>query len=532
MSTASVIVFEARNLKGTQMVGKQDPYCNVIIGSFKVKTRVHHDGGDHAWWNQSFELRVADASTKIRFNVKNYNTLRNTEIGDAVVDVGHVLSCPNAEMDTWLSLTRDGSKSGDIHVSVKILGDLKSNAQASQANQRRHSAMPAQQAPQQAPPQKRFSMAPVPMGQPQGMMQQQPQGMMQQQPQYQPQMQAPPPQMAPVGAVVSGAAMGAMAASAASNDASASSSSAGPEFCGVCGNSDLNGNFCNRCGERVKGEAPPPSSGAALGAAGKELLSAHLGATNDSEPVLAPSHAVVPPPSVGGVDAESAASNDGLWSCMHCSFLNSPGTESCQMCSNQRGTMPAGQQQQQQQQQPPPQQYAQMPAGYGQQMPPPPQQYAQPPQGYVQGYAPPPPQQGYPPQQQGYPGQPPVQQQYAQMPPPQYQQPPPQQQQYAQVPPGYPQQQQQYQQPPPMQQQQQYQQYQQAPPPQQQYQQPPPQQQQQYQQTPPSQTRTARGAPAGHRKVRCGACTNVMYAPLGPCTVKCPNCQTTVRLAA
>ncbi|KDO25534.1 hypothetical protein SPRG_20655 [Saprolegnia parasitica CBS 223.65] len=83
---------EARNLKRTQLLGAQDPYCNVSIPNiFDATTEVHHHGGSNPWWNASFLLSVPEtipSGLTLAVHIKNaMHVLPDRSIGMARVDL-------------------------------------------------------------------------------------------------------------------------------------------------------------------------------------------------------------------------------------------------------------------------------------------------------------------------------------------------------------------------------------------------------------------------------------------------------------
>jgi len=191
---------EGRNLAVVQLVGTQDPFCEVKCGKENFKTKVHDDGGTKPKWNQSFIFNIDGTDDAIHFLVKNKNLLSDANIGRADVPLEKFAA---AEGDTWYQLVDvDAFKktAGDVLVSVSFAGTgLPQKAQpAAAAQPQAQAARPVQQVVQQ--PQVQYVQQPqqpqvvyvqqqqrppqvVYQQQPQVVYQQQPQVVYQQQPQ-------------------------------------------------------------------------------------------------------------------------------------------------------------------------------------------------------------------------------------------------------------------------------------------------------------------------------------------------------------
>ena len=41
-------------IRDTEMFGKMDPYCTIVFGKEKLKTKVHNNGGKKPVWGDRF----------------------------------------------------------------------------------------------------------------------------------------------------------------------------------------------------------------------------------------------------------------------------------------------------------------------------------------------------------------------------------------------------------------------------------------------------------------------------------------------
>ncbi|DBA70972.1 hypothetical protein WJX79_005227 [Trebouxia sp. C0005] len=111
-----VNVISARGLRDTAIFGIQDPYVQLVYGSFKVKTAVHKDGGTSPVWNESIKLNTSrHAPTKLTVKVKNAHTLHDNRVGSTEVDLSDVFANNHEEVSAPL-LTRDGRQKGEVQL--------------------------------------------------------------------------------------------------------------------------------------------------------------------------------------------------------------------------------------------------------------------------------------------------------------------------------------------------------------------------------------------------------------------------------
>ncbi|KNE56891.1 hypothetical protein AMAG_02662 [Allomyces macrogynus ATCC 38327] len=74
--TVMVDILEGRNLLNVELIGKVDPYCLLLVGSDKIKTRVHKDAGTNLTFNDTAELAVVTEVDEMLLEVWDYNHVR------------------------------------------------------------------------------------------------------------------------------------------------------------------------------------------------------------------------------------------------------------------------------------------------------------------------------------------------------------------------------------------------------------------------------------------------------------------------
>ncbi|KNE56890.1 hypothetical protein AMAG_02661 [Allomyces macrogynus ATCC 38327] len=117
--TVMVDILEGRNLANVELLGKVDPYCMLLAGSDKIKTRVHKDGGSNLAFNDTAELAVGQGVDDVLLEVYDYNHVRGDKlIGRGRVSVADAKFAGRVE-DTWVELHDDrGRTTGEVHVKV------------------------------------------------------------------------------------------------------------------------------------------------------------------------------------------------------------------------------------------------------------------------------------------------------------------------------------------------------------------------------------------------------------------------------
>ncbi|KNE61557.1 hypothetical protein AMAG_06373 [Allomyces macrogynus ATCC 38327] len=117
--TVMVDILEGRNLANVELLGKVDPYCMLLAGSDKIKTRVHKDAGKNLVFNDTAELALTQGVDDVLLEVYDYNHVRGDKlIGRGRVSVADAKFAGRVE-DTWVELHDDrGRTTGEVHVKV------------------------------------------------------------------------------------------------------------------------------------------------------------------------------------------------------------------------------------------------------------------------------------------------------------------------------------------------------------------------------------------------------------------------------
>lgn len=114
-----VTVHEAKELYDSQLIGKQDPYCRVMLSKQKQQTETNNDGASEAKWNHTpFKFAVMSADDNMVLEVGNENIIKNARIGDVAIPVSTLLAHTTATT-AWYPLTRKGEQpAGQIRVTT------------------------------------------------------------------------------------------------------------------------------------------------------------------------------------------------------------------------------------------------------------------------------------------------------------------------------------------------------------------------------------------------------------------------------
>ncbi|CAG8461029.1 7187_t:CDS:2 [Paraglomus occultum] len=109
-----VTVVEGNNLKGSDVIGKSDPYvCLSLDRQNRQRTRTLQGAGQNAYWNQSIELYANPGQNQLFIEVYNENIGVDQFIGDAI------LQLPQApHQDQWVQIHHNGSPAGNIHLII------------------------------------------------------------------------------------------------------------------------------------------------------------------------------------------------------------------------------------------------------------------------------------------------------------------------------------------------------------------------------------------------------------------------------
>lgn len=116
-----VTVHEAKELHDSQMIGKQDPFCKVILDKQKHQTETCKDGNKEAKWDHAaFKFAITSAEDSLVFEVGNENIIKNARIGDVAISVSDLLN-HKEPTEAWYNLTRKGDQpAGQIRVTTQF----------------------------------------------------------------------------------------------------------------------------------------------------------------------------------------------------------------------------------------------------------------------------------------------------------------------------------------------------------------------------------------------------------------------------
>mmetsp|Transcript_35737 Transcript_35737/g.69039 ORF Transcript_35737/g.69039 Transcript_35737/m.69039 type:complete len:398 (-) Transcript_35737:79-1272(-) len=122
--TLKVTVSEAKNLRNTEMIGKQDPYCVLKFGSETKKTKVHKNGGKQATWNQIFEFDVDEqkmAQWVFQIAVWDKETFSDDLVGRKNFSLQEVLG-NHGKGPMQYDIQHKGKNAGSVFMSVEYSG--------------------------------------------------------------------------------------------------------------------------------------------------------------------------------------------------------------------------------------------------------------------------------------------------------------------------------------------------------------------------------------------------------------------------
>jgi len=121
----TLTVHRAQNLRNVQLLGKQDPYVNIIFREYSYKTKVHEKAGATPVWEQSFLFEVDNSQDQqINFLVYDKEQLKaDNSIGRVDPTLGALLMKKNREQMLQLVFMENFHKiAGELFVTVKYTG--------------------------------------------------------------------------------------------------------------------------------------------------------------------------------------------------------------------------------------------------------------------------------------------------------------------------------------------------------------------------------------------------------------------------
>jgi len=113
-----VTLHEAKGLRDTETLGKQDPFAKLKLSKKEYRTKVHDGGGKVAKWDETFEfsLKARDDEEKISLHVVNHNVISDAAIADTTLVVYDLIKSPPNKK--WFPVMHGGKAAGEVCISV------------------------------------------------------------------------------------------------------------------------------------------------------------------------------------------------------------------------------------------------------------------------------------------------------------------------------------------------------------------------------------------------------------------------------
>eukprot|EP01029_Cantina_marsupialis_P009781 TRINITY_DN226166_c0_g1_i3.p1 TRINITY_DN226166_c0_g1~~TRINITY_DN226166_c0_g1_i3.p1 ORF type:complete len:267 (-),score=98.00 TRINITY_DN226166_c0_g1_i3:361-1161(-) len=112
-----ITLIEAIELRNTQLLGKQDPYAIVKLGTTWFKTSVHENGQNKGVWGETFEL-PARLDKNVEIQVKNKNLTSTETIGECEILISQFLH--GGELEGWYQLFNGKTPAGKVHIRAQF----------------------------------------------------------------------------------------------------------------------------------------------------------------------------------------------------------------------------------------------------------------------------------------------------------------------------------------------------------------------------------------------------------------------------
>mmetsp|Transcript_22081 Transcript_22081/g.37752 ORF Transcript_22081/g.37752 Transcript_22081/m.37752 type:complete len:598 (+) Transcript_22081:88-1881(+) len=125
-----VTLMHASDLKDVELMGRQDPYCVMTVGSKNFRSKTHTDGGKNPVWNETFSFTgtVAENTLKMEFFDENM-ILRDVAIGGCKIPLLQVVTQGAYQVSVPV-VTRKGKHRGDVTVNLVFKPSSKQMAAA------------------------------------------------------------------------------------------------------------------------------------------------------------------------------------------------------------------------------------------------------------------------------------------------------------------------------------------------------------------------------------------------------------------
>ncbi|KAI9499619.1 C2 domain-containing protein [Zychaea mexicana] len=117
----TVELYEAKELKGEDLFGQNDPYVELWLDDDYKQRSTEVSGSDNPVWNQTFDFKIEEGShdKKLHLKVLDKDLLSDDKIGDAKVDLREVVEDGQVFND-WVELpAKLGLTShGQVHLKI------------------------------------------------------------------------------------------------------------------------------------------------------------------------------------------------------------------------------------------------------------------------------------------------------------------------------------------------------------------------------------------------------------------------------
>jgi Ca2+-dependent lipid-binding protein len=113
-----ITMHEAKNLRDTESLGKQDPFAKLKLSKKEYRSKVHDGGGKIAKWEETFEfsLKSRDDEEKLQLFVVNKNVVSDTVIGHTELVMNDLVKSPPSKK--WFPIVHEAKPAGEVLISV------------------------------------------------------------------------------------------------------------------------------------------------------------------------------------------------------------------------------------------------------------------------------------------------------------------------------------------------------------------------------------------------------------------------------
>ena len=122
--TLDIVVVDARGLMACDTGGTSDPYCSILLGKTKRKTKTIKKTIAPVW-NHLFTVDTIPAASNLVFEIFDHDlTSKDDFMGQAIVDIAQLTE--GEALDTWLPLQPKAGEpvSGELHVIIDYVAKV------------------------------------------------------------------------------------------------------------------------------------------------------------------------------------------------------------------------------------------------------------------------------------------------------------------------------------------------------------------------------------------------------------------------